>query len=230
MALKAVLFDLDGTLLDTADELIAVMNALRAERGWPPLSRKHAISSVSEGAKGMLQLALGMNDTDQDFAAARQRFLSHYRRNIGHATRLYPGLDHLLSWCARQGLRWGIVTNKTRDLTEELLARLALQPAPGSVVCPQDVSHSKPHPEPVLLACRQLNCEPESAVYIGDHRRDIEAGRSAGTWTIAASYGYLAANESAADWNADYQVHSSESLLDVVQALHQTTPDRTRPA
>jgi len=228
MTLHAVLFDLDGTLLDTADEFLTVMNGLREDHGKAPLRRSEALHSVSEGAVGMLQMALGVQANDPAFAALRSAFLDRYAANIGAASPLYPGVESVLQWCAQQGLRWGIVTNKTRYLTEALLEKLALSPPPDCVVCPQDVTHGKPHPEPVLLACKRLGCAPAHTVYIGDHRRDIVSGRGAGTKTIAAAYGYLAPGEDAASWAADHVVTHSEALLDLIAQLHHARQERIR--
>jgi len=215
----AVIFDLDGTLLDTADEFVLIMNAMRTEQGMAPLPAERARASVSDGARAMLMLALEVSEDDPRFEPLREDFLARYLAAIGSATRLYAGLDDLLQSLAAQGLGWGIVTNKTRYLTEALLARMALTPAPGSVVCPQDVAQTKPHPEPILRACHELRCAPARAVYIGDHWRDIEAGRRAGTATIGAAYGYIAAHDDPLRWNADRLARCSTDLPQLLMEL-----------
>jgi N-acetyl-D-muramate 6-phosphate phosphatase len=215
----AVIFDLDGTLLDTADEFVRIMNTLRTEHGMVPLPAATARASVSDGARAMLTLALEITAEDPRFEPLREEFLARYLATIGTATRLYPGLDALLQALAAQGLGWGIVTNKPRYLTEALLARIALHPAPGTLVCPQDVTQTKPHPEPILRACAELRCAPDRAVYIGDHWRDIEAGRRAGTATIGAAYGYIAAHDDPQRWHADRLAHCSTDIARLLAEL-----------
>lgn len=201
--LKAVLFDLDGTLLDTAPEFIDVVNQLRLEHDQGPLARETIRKQVSNGARAMVTLALGLGEDHPDFESKRLRFLDIYQQHLGSATVLFPGIQDLLQQLDSAGICWGISTNKPSYLTIPLLETLALQPAPGSVVCPDDVSHPKPHPESLYLNCRQLGCQPHETVYIGDHQRDIQAGRNAGIYTIAAAYGYLAEGEAASDWGAN---------------------------
>lgn len=216
--LKAVIFDLDGTLLDTAPEFIEVVQTLRAEHDLPPMAPERIRAVVSDGARAMVSLALDMPQEHPQFEEKRQRFLAIYEGDLGCATRPYAGIVELIRALADAGLPWGISTNKPSYLTNPLLERVRLEPRPGSVVCPDHVSRPKPDPEPLLLNCAQLGCEPGEAIYIGDHRRDIEAGLAAGTYTIAAAYGYIHADEDPQDWSAHAIADSGDALLELVVA------------
>ncbi|MFV0277034.1 MAG: HAD family hydrolase [Parahaliea sp.] len=210
--LQAVLFDLDGTLVDTASEFVVVVQTLRAEHDLPPLDEQRIRASVSSGAAALVRLALGIDDAAPEFESKRQRLLDLYSSVLGTSAAPYPGITELLSALVERGVRWGIATNKPRAYTEPLLARLDLKPAAGSVVCPDDVKERKPHPESLYLACRQLACRPAGTIYIGDHRRDIEAGRRAGMRTIAALYGYIEAGDDPSTWGANASVQNSREL------------------
>jgi phosphoglycolate phosphatase len=216
--LKAVVFDLDGTLLDTAPEFIEVVQALRAEHRLEPMDPKAVRAVVSDGARAMVSMALDLAQDHADFETQRLRFLEIYREDLGRATTPYPGILGLIEQLAEAGITWGISTNKPSWLTEPLLARLGLEPAPASVVCPDHVSRPKPDPEPLLLNCEQLGCAPQEAVYIGDHPRDVDAGRAAGMYTIAAAYGYIHRDDDPARWGADAIANSSEELSQLVAA------------
>jgi phosphoglycolate phosphatase len=210
--LKAVIFDLDGTLIDTADDFVVVVQALRAEHGREPMDEDLIRSMVSNGARALVSLALDLEETDPRFEVQRLRLLEIYSGVLGDSARPYPGIEELLTELDASGVSWGISTNKPRAYTEPLLQRLSIQPSPGSVVCPDDVSHRKPHPESLYLNCKQMGCAPHEAIYVGDHLRDIEAGRRAGMYTIAAAYGYIEAGDDPAGWNADAIVRCATEL------------------
>ena len=210
--LKAVIFDLDGTLIDTADEFVVVVQALRAEHDRDPMDEDQIRATVSNGARALVSLALELEENDPEFEAQRLRLLEIYSGVLGSSAKLYPGLADLLNQLKILGISWGISTNKPRAYTAPLLERLAIQPAPGSVVCPDDVSQRKPHPESLYLNCKHLDCAPHEAIYVGDHLRDIQAGRGAGMYTIAAAYGYIEAHDDPASWNADDLVTCSTQL------------------
>jgi phosphoglycolate phosphatase len=214
--LKAVVFDLDGTLLDTAPEFIDVVQTLRSEHELPPLPAERVRDVVSDGARAMVSLALDMPQDHPEFEAKRQHFLAIYAQDLGRATTPFSGISELISALAGAGVRWGVSTNKPSYLTEPLLQRLAFDPPPASVVCPDHVNRPKPDPEPLLLNCHQLNCSPGETIYIGDHRRDIEAGQAAGIYTIAAAYGYVHADEDPAAWGADSVARSSGELTKLI--------------
>ena len=208
----AVFFDLDGTLADTAGDFIPVVQTLRAEAGLVPLPPERIRASVSNGARGLVTLALGLAEGDAAFEHWRQRLLTLYGGILGTHATVFPGLRSLVATLADAGIAWGISTNKPRAYTAPLLERLAIEPPPASVVCPDDISERKPHPESLLRNCREAGCSPSAAVYVGDHLRDIEAGRRAGLYTVAAAYGYIEPDDDPVRWGADALVTDSEAL------------------
>ena len=229
-ALRAVLFDLDGTLVDTAGDFIPAVQTLRAEHGLAPLEARLIRSQVSNGARALVGLALDMGDDAPALEPKRRRLLELYAAVLGRHARLYPGMRELIAACERRRIAWGIVTNKPRAYTESLLATLALEP--GSTGCPDDVAQPKPHPEGLERACTQLGCAAAQAIYVGDHARDIEAGRRAGMYTIAAAYGYLEAGDTARRWGANAIARSSTAVAGLlfppgVQAAKPRRPAKT---
>jgi 2-phosphoglycolate phosphatase len=217
--LKAVIFDLDGTLLDTAPEFIAVVHRLCQEHELERLPEALIRSKVSHGARALVTLSLGIQPEDPGFEEKRLRLLEIYSGQLGSATQPYAGIEELLLSLAGAGLPWGISTNKPSTYTYPLLDSMALNPAPGSVVCGDEVSQPKPHPESLYLNCRHLGCEPQAAIYVGDHPRDIEAGRAAGMRTIAAAYGYIDHDDDPARWGADAIAHSPFELAELMMDL-----------
>ena len=213
----AVLFDLDGTLIDTAPEFVAIGLQLRHAAGLPAISPDTIRSSVSDGAIGMVATALGMATTDSAFEQWRQRFLTDYEKGLGQHSEPYPGLRKLVSTLASVDIKWGVVTNKLSRFAHPLMEKMAFDPPADVVITPDDVTHPKPHPESLILACKRLNCPPDRSVFIGDHRRDIEAGNAAGCATIAAAYGYLADGESATAWDANAIATSSLALSQMIE-------------
>jgi 2-phosphoglycolate phosphatase len=210
--LRAVIFDLDGTLVDTADEFVPVVQRLRAEHDLEPMEAERIRASVSNGARALVSLGLEMQEDSPDFETNRLRLLELYAEVVGTMASPYPGIESLLSLLLEHGIPRGISTNKPRAYTEPLLARLNIQPPPGSVVCPDDITHRKPHPESLYRNCLDLDCAPHEAIYIGDHFRDIEAGRQAGMYTIAAAYGYIEPGDDPLHWGASAQAESSNEL------------------
>lgn len=210
----AVLFDLDGTLVDTAPDFIAVLNRQLLAHGRQPLAAERIRASVSQGSKAVV--ALGFADrfpTDStEFEAIRQEFLQSYLRHIADESRLFDGLDDLLAKLEANNIPWGIVTNKPSLYAQPLLAALNLDKRCKVMICPDMVTHTKPHPEPMLKAAHALKVSPEDCVYIGDHRRDIEAGHNAGMTTIAVEYGYILEGDNPQDWNAHYTVKTTAEL------------------
>jgi len=211
--LRAVIFDLDGTLVDTADEFVVVVQALRAEHGMAPMEAGRIRQTVSNGARALVTLGLGLAEDHPEFEAQRLRLLALYSEVLGTVATPYPGINELLTALAARDIRWGVATNKPSAYTLPLMDRLAFNPSPGSVVCPDDVKDRKPHPESLYLNCRHLDCSPADAVYIGDHKRDIEAGRRAGMFTVAAAYGYIEPDDDPGSWGASRQVDDSRDLL-----------------
>jgi 2-phosphoglycolate phosphatase len=210
--LKAVLFDLDGTLVDTADDFIPAVQQLRAENGLPPMDPASIRKSVSNGSRALVNVALSLLADEPGFEENRLRLLELYAALLGRHARLYPGLGALVETLEQRGIGWGIATNKPSAYTWPLLEALKLSPAPGTVICPDDVSHPKPHPESLHRICATLDCSSAQAIYVGDHSRDIEAGRNAGMFTIAAAYGYIEDGDAAERWGAD-SVAAHSTLL-----------------
>ena len=214
--LKAVIFDLDGTLVDTADEFIPVVQTLRAEHGHDAMDPQRIRACVSNGARALVSLSLNISEDAPEFERKRLRLLELYSQVLGTMASPYPGITLLLEQLQDRSIVWGIATNKPRAYTEPLLARLNIQPPPGSVVCPDDITHRKPHPESLYRNCHDLNCAPHEAIYIGDHLRDIEAGRSAGMYTIAAAYGYIEEGDDPQNWGANAQALCSQDLFELI--------------
>lgn len=210
--LKAVIFDLDGTLVDTADEFVPAVQALRAEYGREAMDPQRIRASVSNGARALVSLGLDIAEHEPGFEERRLRLLELYREVLGTAASLYPGIGSLLEELHARDIRWGISTNKPREFTLPLLERLDIRPAAASVVCPEDVAARKPHPECLYRNCRDLDCAPHEAIYVGDHARDIEAGRRAGMYTIAAAYGYIEPDDDPDTWGASASVSCSSQL------------------
>lgn len=215
--MKAVLFDLDGTLIDTAADFVRIIQQMCRDEQRPVVEAEIIRTQVSEGARAMVKLVYPeMDVTDPVFLAHRQRFLNTYGDNIVVDTNLFEGMYPLLEELETHQIPWGIVTNKPRGLSELLLAALNLTERCAVLVCPEDVSKTKPDPEPMYLAAKQLNLEAKDIIYVGDHPRDIDAGRNAEMYTILAAYGYLPV-ESRDDllaWQAD-------AIIQTVPELHQ---------
>ena len=219
-SIECVLFDLDGTLIDTAPDFVAVVKQLLAEYGKPPLSRDSIYHTVSDGARALVKLAFGIDEDHAEFVELTQRLLHLYYQQLQVTdAALYPGLDGLLAKLERQQIPWGIVTNKPEKYTSLLLDKLNLRSRCGTLVCPDHVSQRKPHPEPILLACRQLGVGTERTVYIGDHRRDIEAAKNADVIAIAAAYGYLARDTKIEEWMADFILNSADQTEALLNSL-----------
>lgn len=225
MKLKAILFDLDGTLLDTAPDFIICVNRLRQNHGQAPLADKVIRAEVSNGARAMTRLASGLADGDLALEALNCELLAIYREILGQHSVLFTGIADSLRWIEAQGLRWGIVTNKPSSFTNPLLAILSetgiLPFTPSTVVCPDHVSRSKPDPEPMFLACAQCNCQPEEAIYLGDHARDIEAGRAANMPTVACEWGYIHPEEDIAAWRANYRISTAGDIPALIKTIMQ---------
>ena len=210
----AVLFDLDGTLVDTAPDFVRVLNDLRLKYGRPALAYDAIRVAVSAGARAMIQVGFPEYALDSpEFAALRQEFLDNYSLGLAQESRLFSGMEDLLTALESRNIPWGIVTNKPRIYSVPLLAGLALNERCQVLVCPDDVSQTKPHPEPMYLACNTLSVSPEHTIYVGDHIRDIQAGNNAGMKTIAVGFGYIPSHENINDWQADYCVDNVAELV-----------------
>ncbi len=219
-ALDAVLFDLDGTLLDTAPDFHWTLNALLAEEGQPAMDYATLRSHVSAGARAMVQAGFELNLDDPSFDRLHQRMLALYASHLAVDTVLFDGLNSTLQALESAGIAWGIVTNKPELYTRPLLEGLNLTERAASVICPDHVNQRKPDPESLFMACRQINARPQHCVYVGDHIRDIEAGRRAGMRTVAAGYGYIDASDSVASWQADHIITHGNELLPLLNSLY----------
>ncbi len=215
----AVLFDLDGTLLDTAPDFIRCLNRLREELELEPLPDAVLRRSVSNGARAMIEVGFGLTPEDADYEARHSAFLDLYQAGIAEQTRLFPGMEEVLAWLEDRRIPWGVVTNKPARFTLPLMAALALDQRCGAIICPDHVARRKPDPESLLLACEQIGAEAGRSLYVGDHLRDIEAGRNAGMTTIAARYGYIEDPAEIPAWRADHVVDSATELALLLKSL-----------
>lgn len=211
---RAILFDLDGTLADTAPDLAAAVNKLRVSRGLDPTPYALLRPVASAGARGLIGAAFGLGPGDDKYENLRSSFLENYEAAIAIESRLFDGMPLLLKRLEQFGLQWGIVTNKAARFTDLLVPRIGLQHA-GCVVSGDTTAHSKPHPAPLLEAARRLNLAPQDCWYVGDDLRDIQAGRAAGMPTIAAGWGYCGNVEPGA-WGADALVANAQDLIDLI--------------
>ncbi|MEM6998860.1 MAG: HAD-IA family hydrolase [Pseudomonadota bacterium] len=217
--IKNVLFDLDGTLADTAPDLAGALNAIRIKNNLPALPLEKISPTVSLGGNAMIKLAFNLDEGDSDFDEIRDQFFNYYLEHIADESRLYDDMEELLTSLENNNIAWGIVTNKSEWLTMPLLKALSLEKRTSCIVCGDTLAHRKPHPAPLLHACDLIQAEPASTVYIGDAQRDIQAGISAGTKTIVALYGYIETNEDPANWNADAMVSSVNEIKDKLSEL-----------
>jgi N-acetyl-D-muramate 6-phosphate phosphatase len=217
---RAVLFDLDGTLADTAPDLAAAANKMRRERGLPAVPLDTLRPLASAGARGLIGGAFGVGPDDAAYAAMREEFLANYEADLCVETTLFDGIDAVLDALTMRGIRWGIVTNKVERLTLPLIARLGLDHRAACVVGGDTTPHAKPHPAPLLLAAERLEMPPAHVAYVGDDLRDVQAGKAAGMATIAAAYGYCGKESAPHDWDADHVVATPAELrrlLDTVR-------------
>ncbi|TMH34248.1 MAG: HAD family hydrolase [Betaproteobacteria bacterium] len=213
LSVRAVLFDLDGTLADTAGDLAAAVNRVRDDRGLEPLPLETFRPHASHGARGLLGAGFGVTKDSPDFDALRDAFLEYYAAAICERTRLFPGADAVLAEIERRQLRWGIVTNKATRFTLPLLERLALSLRANAIICGDTTPQAKPHPGPLIAAAAALSINAADCVYVGDAERDITAGQAAGMKTLVARYGYLGADDSPDKWPADGWIDSLPGLL-----------------
>jgi N-acetyl-D-muramate 6-phosphate phosphatase len=209
---QAVLFDLDGTLADTAPDLAAAVNKMRHDRGLEMLPLDKLRPLASAGARGLIGGAFGIGPENQAFASMREEFLANYEADLCIETTLFPGIDELLDELDERRVRWGIVTNKVARLTDPLVEQLGLDLRAGCVVSGDTTPHSKPHPAPLLHAAKELRMQPERVIYVGDDLRDVQAGFAAGMVTVAAAYGYCGTDLPPTHWHAQHVVQSAFEL------------------
>ncbi len=209
--ITGVLFDLDGTLVDTAPDLGGAANDIRQSLGLEPLPLSDYRPVASSGARGLLHKALGITPEHPDFERHRERFLAHYRDHLADHSTLFEGVDALLSAIETAGQHWGVVTNKPAWLTRPLLSALKLDTRSSCTVSADEVARAKPAPDSLYRACEIAQLNAPECLYVGDDLRDIDAGRAAGMRTVAAAWGYIG-NTPLADWNADLIMETPEAL------------------
>jgi phosphoglycolate phosphatase len=217
MYIQSLLFDLDGTLLDTAPDLAYALNLLLKKHGRTPLPFPMIRPVASDGAKGLLSLGFGINEKDPQYDVLRDEFIATYANNIANQTRLFEGMEAVLQLLEQQNITWGIVTNKPAKLTHALLEKINLYHRAACIVSGDTLLTRKPDPEPLLHACKLLNHEPARCIYIGDAKRDIEAGQRAGMLTILARYGYINSDENTDGWNANITIERPQEIIKWLQ-------------
>ena len=215
--LKAVLFDLDGTLLDTAPEFYQIISAMLQAHGAAPIAYDDFRQSASDGARGMVQKAFGLDPTESRFESLRKEFLDLYEMNLASHTQLFSGMSETLAYIESKNLRWGVVTNKPVAFSAPLLQRLNLAERCATLICPDHVRQRKPDPEALHLACAQIDCSIGEVIYVGDHRRDIECARNAGMRSIACNFGYVHGDDPCETWGADFIVQSAGAIVPILQ-------------
>lgn len=221
-AIEGIFFDLDGTLLDTADDFVVTVNQMLADHQRPPVDGGIIRQHVSCGARKLMQLAFNLSP-GKALEEKRELFLYYYDQHIKDHDRSsfahpYPGILPLLEALESRNIAWGIITNKPKFYTIPLMEQVGLMQRSQTLICPEDVTNAKPDPQALFLACEQTRCTARNCVYIGDHARDIAAGKSAGMTTVAAHYGYIAADDNPNQWQADVNIHN-------VPQLHQWLED-----
>lgn len=212
--IAAVLFDLDGTLIDTAPDFVRIVNQLRQEHQLTPFPYETVRQQVSNGARALVTLAFGDEETNPNFTEQLDTLLERYEQSLTQDSLVFAGLDSALEKLERAGIPWGIVTNKPSRYTNPLIAGLGLSKRCAIAICPDQVTHRKPHPEPILTACERIGADPSLTLYVGDHARDIEAGKRANNFTIAAAWGYLNEGEHAEDWGAHLTISTPQAFSD----------------
>lgn len=217
MVIKAVLFDLDGTLADTAPDLGYALNETLKSRGKPALPLAKIRPVVSGGVRALLKLGFDIEPEHPDYEALRTALLDVYTHNFLRETKLFPGMDELLAALEQRGLKWGVVTNKPARFTLPLIAALKLNP--GCVISADTTPHMKPHPEPLFEACRRLHLAPTDCIYVGDDERDVQAAHAAGMPAIVAGFGYLNGSNPVT-WHADAMIATPLDLVDWIDELN----------
>lgn len=212
--INTILFDLDGTLLDTAPDLAHALNTTLINNQRPPLPFEIIRPVVSHGAKGLLELGFNINEHHADFIKLRDELLHVYRQTLAVHTKLFPEIEQVLNFITENNLHWGIVTNKPGWLTEPLLKELNLFTQAACVVSGDTLTKRKPDPAPMWHACELINRKPEHCIYIGDAERDIEAGKRAGMRTLVAMYGYIATTDTPHTWGADGMIQCPSEIIE----------------
>lgn len=213
---EAVLFDLDGTLVDSAPDLAAAADNMRVARGMPSLPLDHYRHMAGAGARGMLGLAFGLRPEHDEYAIYREEFFSNYERCLTERTTVFHGIEALIRDLKGMGLQWGVVTNKATRFAKPLTTAMRLFADAGTIICGDTTAHAKPHPMPLLEAARIIGVQPQRCVYVGDDERDIVAGLAADMGTVVARYGYLGHNQNVMSWGAHAAIDQAHELLPLI--------------
>lgn len=216
--LRTALFDLDGTLLDTAPDLLLAINKLRAEYNLPDLPNEMIRYTVSHGTPLMLKVAFGIDTDHVNFSILRTQLLAYYQRHLTEKTSLFTGMAEVLANLEAAGMNWGVVTNKPAFLTNPIMANLGLAQRAVTVVSGDTTPFFKPHPAPLLYACKAAGSQPHECVFIGDAKNDILAGRAAGTATLVALFGYLSIEDRPEEWGADGLIENPAAIIKWINA------------
>ena len=211
--IQTVLFDLDGTLLDTAPDLANALNATLRLNGLPPLPYEQIRPVVSHGGQALIKLGFELGPGHADFEPLKKQLLDYYQAHIAEQTSLFPGMSDVLNSIEKLDLNWGVVTNKPAWLTEPLMDALDLTRRASTIVSGDTLNERKPHPAPLLYACKVTGSKPDTCLYVGDAQRDIEAGHNAGMPTLVAMFGYLMAEDKPETWGATALVRQPSDIL-----------------
>ena len=211
-----IFFDLDGTLADTAPDLVAATNQLLVARNFSPKPYEYLRPYASAGARGLIEGAFGIGPEHADFILLRDEFFNNYEKSLLVESKLFEGIDDLLDQMDQAKLPWGIITNKSERFTNPLTEQMGLRQRAVSTVSGDTTPHSKPHPEPILHAARVANIDPTKSIYVGDDIRDVVAGKAAGMQTVAAAYGYCGCKEPPEAWGADFIANTPFDLLQII--------------
>lgn len=215
-AIKALLLDLDGTLVDTAPDMVAALNRQLQRHQCESVPFESARALVSHGAAALIKLGFGISAEHGEYQNLREEYLAEYAKNIADKSQLFHGMQEILEHCEHNNLLWGIVTNKPEGLSRALLKGLNLDQSAAVIIGGDSLPHSKPHPMPLLHACMLLKIAPSECLYVGDAARDIESGKRAGTRTATAEWGYIAPQDDPGQWGATYRVSSPDGILNLL--------------
>lgn len=215
--IDAVLFDLDGTLIDSAPDLAAAVDQMRTDRGLASLPLTQYRPMVGTGARGMISIAFGVTPEEASFESLKEEFLANYEQRLTRLSGVFDGAAELIDRLVASGLKWGVVTNKAARFTVPLTHSIPLFNTAQTIISGDTTPHAKPHPAPLFEAARQLDLPPQRCVYVGDDERDIVAGRAAGMPTVAAAYGYLGGATDIKHWNADFTIPAPLALLNLLK-------------
>jgi len=216
--INTVLFDLDGTLADTAPDLAYALNLLLSHKGQAPLAFEQIRPVVSHGGRALIELGFGLSPDDVGYEDLRQEFLQIYLQNLARETRLFPGMEDLLKTLEQKQMRWGVVTNKPSWLTDPLMQALNLHKRAATIISGDTAARAKPFPDPILLACEQTQSTVEQCIYLGDAERDVQAAKAANMSTMVCLFGYIGEHEHPREWAADIYVEQVADIYPAIQA------------